>query len=268
MPFVYVQGIGGLGNILYQIANAIYYAEKYGYTIALQNKERMFYGTSITHGRNVCMKSENGERIPYRDTIFKHFKWVDEDEKEADRISIKPRHNDLKVDPKGKSLTIKGHCQHLNLFLEILPQIPKYLCLDESWINEYIQKKYGDVSEGIMVGLRVGRDFGSGSRHSADQYIRALQHVSTDKLFIISDKPNAWKNVFRLQSRYPAVDVVENDIIQFYLGIKCKHYIFSESTFHAWIAYIGTTLNPEKKTICFRSDFTNRNLHLKQWTIV
>lgn len=268
MPDIYVQGIGGLGNILYQVATAIYYAEEYGYTIKMQNTDRIFYGTSITHGRQTCMTDDNNNRIPYKDTIFNKLEFIDVDKKKSDGIQLKIRFENKIIIPNDKHITIKGFCQNLKLIEKYFNKIPQYLNLDEPFILDYIKNKYGDVSEGIMVGLRVGRDFKTGINR--DKYIKALQIMSTfsNKVYIISDVKNAWTDVFKLDKKYPAICVDEKDIIQFYLGLQLKHYIFSESTFHAWISYIGTIKDKSKKTICFSSDFTRRKLMLSNWNII
>ena len=58
----------------------------------------------------------------------------------------------------------------------------------------------------------------------------------------------------------------ESDIIQFYFGLQCKNYILCESTFHLWIAYLGTIDKQFKKVICFNNThITNYNLALENW---
>ena len=90
--------------------------------------------------------------------------------------------------------------------------------------------------------------------------------ISIDNLFILSDIPGAWADEFGLQNIYPATFVDENDICQIYAGLMCKHYVLSESTFHLWIAYLGTVNSSEKEVIVFRdTGFANKNKSLDNW---
>ena len=45
-----------------------------------------------------------------------------------------------------------------------------------------------------------------------------------------------------------------------------KHYVLSESTFHLWIAYLGTVDRTDKQVIVFNNtDITKRPLSFKHW---
>ena len=68
--YVYVNGIGGLGNCIFQIASAIYYAEKYEFKIILNNNSsELHFGTSNYTNRDK-RKKINNIPISYKDTIF------------------------------------------------------------------------------------------------------------------------------------------------------------------------------------------------------
>lgn len=96
-------------------------------------------------------------------------------------------------------------------------------------------------------------------------YLAALEYykiigVNTNNVYIISDTPN-----YTIDG-YNCIDVNESDIIQFYVGLMCKNYILSESTFHLWIAYMGTCNDESKKVICFNdTDITNISFNLNSW---
>lgn len=265
---IYVNGVGGLGNCLFQIAAAIYYAEKYNYQIVLNpNSRLLLYGTSNSYGKRQC-KKVNGKDITYDQTIFKNFKW---DSHKDGHIIYNVNFEDKKLQDPKRNIFIQGYCQNKNLFLECIDQIPKYLNLNDESVIDYLKNKYPDLEDGVCIGLRIGRDFAHMKRLKTISYKRALDTlknmgIDIGKLFIISDVPNAWKDKFNLQEEYPAIDIREDDISQFYVGMICKHYILSESTFHLWIAYMGTRGHPNKKVVCFKnSDITNRKLELDDW---
>lgn len=265
---IYVNGVGGLGNCLFQVAAAIYYAEKYNGEIILNPKSKwIMSGTANAYGKHQ-IKRVNGKDITYNQSIFKNFKWS---EKKENAIIHNCNFEDKKLNNPSKNIHIQGYCQNKNLFLEYIDQIPKYLYLNDENIINYLKNKYQGIEEGICVGLRVGRDFAHMKRLKTESYKKALitlkeMGININKLFVISDTPNAWSDRFKLQQEYPAVEVKEDDITQFYAGMLCKHYVLSESTFHLWIAYMGTRNHPEKKVVCFKnSDITNRKLELDDW---
>ena len=84
--------------------------------------------------------------------------------------------------------------------------------------------------------------------------------------YFIYSRGKAWSNKFDLQDKYPATVIDENDVYQLYAGLMCKHYILSESTFHLWIAYLGTIKNDDKQVIVFNDTaILRKNLSLDKW---
>jgi len=263
---IYVDGCGGLGNSLYQIATAIYYKETYGGTILLKNENTLQFGTSNIFGKKQNVKID-GQDIPYTSTIFKKFKFYKK--LENYKIVDNKYTNNKYVPNNNENILISVFNQNINLFKDFLYKIPEYLNLQDKIIINHIKSKYKNIENGIMIGLRVGKDWRS-KRITRDSYINALQklkslNINIDNLFIISDIHNAWIDKFNLQDIYPATFINENDVYQIYAGLMCKHYILSESTFHAWIAYLGT-INNDKKVIMFKkTDLTKRPLFLDNW---
>uniref|UniRef100_A0A6C0F724 Glycosyl transferase family 11 n=1 Tax=viral metagenome TaxID=1070528 RepID=A0A6C0F724_9ZZZZ len=268
MPInIYVNGIGGLGNCLFQISTAIYYKEMFGGNILLNNNNKIKFGTSNKFGRkqNVI---KLGKDIPYTETIFKCFDMCKKGKKNCIKI-----HNDNtnnKIVP-SKNILISGYCQNIHLFEEYLHKVPQYLNLNDPTIINYIKSKYENIEQGIFIGLRVGDDFKHMKKITRKSYQNALEklkymNINIDNLFVVSDVDDAWVDKFDLQNLYPATFINENDITQIYVGLMCKHYILSESTFHLWIAYLGTINNIDKKVIVFKdTDLTNRPLSLDNW---
>lgn len=263
---IYVNGFAhaGLGNLLFQIASAIYYKETFGGNILLNNNNTLRFGTSIEKKQSV---KKDGENIPYTDTIFKKF---DIYKKLENHIIIHNDYTNNKHVP-NKNILISGYCQNIDLFKEYLYKMPEYLNLQDKTIINYIKSKYKNIDRGIFIGLRVGNDWRHMKKITRDSYINALEklknmNINIDNLFIVSDVNNAWVDKFDLQNIYPATFINENDIFQIYAGLMCKHYILSESTFHLWIAYLGTINNNDKKVIVFKNtDVTNRPLSFDNW---
>jgi hypothetical protein len=249
---VYIEGIGGLGNILFQLSTAIYYAEKYGMNIKVLISDVIKFGTSNKFGRTKCIDS-------YEKTIFNKLQFIDFPESYS---IINNNYSDNKIIPT-KNIFIKGYCQNLKLFDEYFYKIPNYLNFKN------IPEKYGDLSNAICIGVRVGKDFAHMTKVRQSSYVKGIEYLKSngymfDKIIIVSDVDSYWKN-----DKYEVIHADEDDITQFSIGLKCKYYILSESTFHLWIAYIGTLYDINKKVICFNNtDITNRNLNLSSWITI
>ena len=264
---VYVDGIAGLGNTLFQIATAIGYKEKYNLDIFLKSDSyEIKYGTSIMFNRiKLSNDSISNQYITYDKTIFSKFDYYDTTSNSV--FELINDYTDNIIIPLS-DIKIKGYCQNVNLFKEYIHKIPEYLCLDDPIKNNYIKSKYKNFDNAIMIGVRIGDDFNHMKKLTRNSYIKALETlkhigVNIENLFIIADVDNAWE-IFDLQNIYPATQVVEDDITQIYLGRLCSHFILSESTFHLWIAYLCNSVN--KKVIVFKNtDITNRNLFLDDW---
>jgi hypothetical protein len=268
MNTIYVFSIpgAGLGNTLFQIATAIYYCEKYGYTLELLETNEILYGSSNLFGKVKCIIDDNNIFKPYTKTIFSKIVSIRELPKVDNYVKIMNDSIDQIIIPDGSPILIFGFCNNIKLSIDNFPKMfNKYLCFDDQNIKDYIRNKYGDISNGICLGVRIGSDFEHMKKIQKSSYLAALEYykiigVNTDNVYIISDTPN-----YTIDG-YNCIDVNEADIIQFYIGILCKNYILSESTFHLWIAYMGTCNDESKKVICFNdTDITNRSFNLNSW---
>lgn len=266
----YIMGVGGLGNSLFQIATAIYYKEEYGGVIILQSdSEALKFGTSNLFRKHQSM-IKNEKDISYLETILKNF---DTEEKNNwfHHNNLRIKYGNKKIIPKG-NLLINGYCQNIDLFKKYINKIPNYLHLKDKTIIDYLKNKYKNIENGLMICLRLGKDFGYIRPYYRKYYNDALKKmkeigVNINNIFIISDIKNKWKGIIgrRNIGKYPpAIEIDECDIYQIYAGLMCKNYILCESTFHLWIAY----LNSEKTNnviVPNPSDLTRRNLCLDNW---
>ena len=257
MSYVYVRGIGGLGNILFQVASAIYYCENFGYTLCLEPNTVIAFGTSNNYGRTKSL--QNGSQpISYTQTIFSKLLLA---HMGISHQIVNNHSETTRIVPDGSNIEIAGFCQNPALIMDMLTHLPKYLELTDTNIKEYIMAKYGDLTGAICIGVRVGNDFKHMGKITKDSYRKAIKHLHSignqGPCYIIGDVSD-----YDLEK---CIDVKESDIVQLYFGMACSHYILSESTFHLWIAYLGT-LEKEKTVICFNdTDITNRRLNKPGW---
>jgi hypothetical protein len=274
MNTVYVEGSPrwGLGNILFQVAAAIYYCEKYNYKLVLIRSHWILFGTSIMFGKDQCFVDQNNNKLTYDETIFKKLIFMEKIMSPAHEcIVIHNNYTNTKIVPTNNyDLIIKGFSQNISLFKEYIHKIPNYLNIEDINIKNYINNKYGNIENSIAICIRIGNDFRHMNKINSNSYLKALDYLKTsqenmEKIYIISDTPNI-SNHFSLNEHYDYIEVNEKDIVQFYFGLACKNYILSESTFHLWIAYLGTIDDNNKKVICFNNtDITNRKLELENW---
>jgi hypothetical protein len=270
---IFVEGVGGLGNCLFQISTAIYYSEIYKYNIVLNDKSlSLHYGTSNFTNRNRT-KTENDKLISYENSIFNKFKY---DECLID--SCKKIHNDFTsniIIPNNNDslLLVSGYCQNKDLFKEILPKLTNYLNLyDESTMNSFINKYNIDVNKkNIMIGIRICNDFSHMNKVTSQSYEKALKLFVNEKetdynIIIISDSCD-YQNMINFDIKGRIIYINEDDITQLNVALLCNHFILSESTYHYWIAAIKNFINPNTNVICFNdTDLTNRNLAFENWT--
>ena len=267
MNTIYVYGMPqcGLGNILFRFASAVYYCEKYNYKLVLVESNEILYGTSNLFGKIKCVSDEYGNYKPYTKTIFSKIETVNKLPEDDTYINIVNDYTDNKVIPDGRPILLHSYCQNVNLINEFLPKLTNYLDVNDQNIKDYIRKTYGDISNGVCLGVRIGGDFSHMKKITKSSYTTALNYyktinVNTDTVYILSDTPG-----YTLDG-YNCIEVNEPDIIQFYIGMMCKNYVLSESTFHLWIAYLGTCNDQTKNVICFNdTDITNRHLNLNSW---
>jgi hypothetical protein len=276
---VYIRGVGygftltGLGNTLFQIAVAIYYAEKYNMKIIIERNHITLFGTCNMFDRNKIYYDKQGNYNGYDYTILKNFTFTDNLDL-SNTIDVENFFSNNKIIPENTHINILGFNQNLDLFKEYFHKIPDYLYLKDPSIIEYIHNKYGDVSGSICLGIRLGKDFENVKMPNAESYKKAIDYykdknINVDKIYVISDVPNIEECNFPLKKYYDYVEIVENDIVQIYFGLMCQNYVLSQSTFHLWIAYIASIQDKSKQTICFNNtDITNRNLHLDDWICI
>jgi len=265
--FVFVSGIGGIGNTLFQLATAIYYCETYNYDLIITQNRATLFGTSNLFGKTNCL-NVNNEFVTYDKTIFSKIKFIKSID--GNYITVHNNYTNDLIVPTNENILISGYNQNISLFSSVMNKIPKYLHLDDINIKKSIFEKYPNIANSTIICVRIGDDFRHMTKITQDSYLKAIDHLkqngeTINDVFVISDV-NTNKFFNNLMINYAEIN--EPDIIQFYAGLLCKNLILSESTFHLWIAYLASDFgkNTDKKVICFNNtDITNRNLNVENW---
>ena len=205
-PTVLVSGISGLGNNLFQVAAAVYYAETYGFQVALDASSPILrWGTAGFTNRDKVRRSLRGAKLSYLDTLFRSPKlkqqWPVGNGTDAlagltGLPGVTTVHNDYaaaryvpwqeaRPDTSGlpsPTLHLTGFHQHRDLFLPTLARLPAYLNLDAGWATRaLLHARYG-LSQGkqryaIMLGVRRGADFAHMTKVGLASYERGLRAV-------------------------------------------------------------------------------------------
>jgi len=257
------QLIMGLGNIMFQIATACYYKEKYNYQILLNyNNKFINNGSAELFGRKVLKQS-------YLKSIFKNIKST------IDR----PTHNTILLNDCNSvnkyedlnlpdAFIVNGFCQNIELFFEIREKLIDIfdLTCSNDLLNKYT---ICDKNINIMMGIRIGPDGGfKYSKFNKASYklvIDTIVENNLDKkinIFILSDVDTEWNIMIDEDiTRYNIIYVKEDDVSQMSIGLLCNYFILSDSTFHWWIAFLKWSKDESTIVYVFNdTDITNRCL--------
>jgi hypothetical protein len=281
---VVVSGISGLGNNLFQVAAAVYYAETYGFSIGLDaTSPTLLWGTAGLTNRDKGRRSLRGRKLSYLDTIFRSARlrqvWVGAGEGRGESSNLLTVHNDYTAGrfvPLGSavngssttSLHLTGFNQHRDLFLPILPRLPAYLNLDAGlWTRALLRTRYGlrpgHQRHAIMLGVRRGADFAHMTKVGMTAYERGLRavfetragHATPWTLVVLADTDVGDMRLAERASTIAAehgphtvrtVIIADDDVTQLHAGLACDHFILSESTFHYWIAVLRGVVPPRR----------------------
>lgn len=266
MKEIHVDGVGGLGNCLFQIATAIYYKEKYGYEIIFNDNSRCLQMGTDNRPRNRRTRKWSGENVNYKFTIFNKFTY-----RALGKHQYQIVRNDTLNDeiiPTAEYLKLDGYCSEGKLYHQVSDKLLSYFNLNDRLVHDYIKSKYNlENQKNIMLGIRIAPDFAHMTKITCESYRKALYTlVSEDEtdynLIILSDTVNWTRKVnFKINGRIIVVD--EDDITQFYVGLLCNHFILSESTYHYWMAYFKSLMDKNTQVVVFNNTEV-RNL-LPEW---
>ena len=237
--FIHVCGkeFMGIGNLLFQIAEAIYYCKKYNYKLNINDEYSCFKNKSLFK------------------KITKYFYKKDE------YTLLENNYTSERIVPTTKHIKITGFSQNTDLFYEYKEQIEDYLYFDSDKIQELKNKyKIVDTDINVMLGFRIDTDGGFKYKSlSMGSYEKVMETFKGNvRFFAVSDID---PSEFLINCKYNIEIINENDIDQFYFGLLCNHFIIGESTFHYWIALLKYIKEPTTSVYIFKdTDLYIRNL--------
>lgn len=245
-PIVYVEGFEGfgLGNCLFQIVAALYYVEKYGYRLVIDDSsESMNIGTANVFGKTKLAVID-GYYVPYKYTLLSklHFEHLD-----IPRNVVFNNDTGTVVDPKGKDLIVEGFNQNSKLYWECKDGWLKHFNFEHPEFLKRAGKFFTEVDNdenNVLLCFRRGCDYMCvASKIQKEQYDKALNLLFANtgrknyNYYIISDIMDDYvKEVIERLKGKVYMCIEEDDVTQMYIGMRCTNFIITSSTFHYWIA--------------------------------
>lgn len=234
---------GGLGNQLFQIATTT--------ALALRNNDKACFDID---GHKIGLQGRDA--INYKENIFKNLL-----NKKIDTENVFTQNGfHYEEIPYSENLKLNGYFQSEKYFLDYRNEILNILKPTKE-IEEYIEKKYGDIlnSKTCSLHVRHGDYLQLANYHppcSVKYYMEAMKNFDSDTLFIVFSDDISWcKSVFK-GGNFFFVDG-EEDYIDMYLMSKCNDNILANSSFSWWGSWLNE--NENKKVIIPSKWFGNAN---------
>jgi hypothetical protein len=247
MEKLIIQLMGGLGNMMFQVATA--------YATSLRDNKNFFCD-------KVMSIIPHKHYTHYTTNIFREINFIDKDEEYNFYNEGEFSYN--KIPKIEGNVELNGYFQSEKYFVDFRDEVlslfsPNYETKNkiDSFFQEYskIETCSIHVRRGDYVGLK---DFHE--NQSLDYYIESVKNFNDDTLFLIfSDDINWCKENFNfIKNKIFISDFL--DFEQLYLMSLCNHNIIANSTFSWWGAWLNK--NDNKKIICPKKWFGDSNSHI------
>ena len=247
MDIVSTRLMGGLGNMMYQIATS--------HSIALRDNKEMI--CDITE-----MQIPHKPYTYYTNNIFRNIKFSNS------LTNLKNMgEGGFHYTPIPKingNIKLVGHFQSEKYFIEHRDKILELFEIDNT-TKTYLSEKYGDIinQDTCSIHIRRGDYLGFPNYHptqSIEYYKEAIQIIGEEKHFLVFSDDIKWckENFGFLINKTLISD--NKDYEDLYLMSMCKNNIIANSTFSWWGAWLNK--NETKKVIAPKKWFGVSNSHL------
>ena len=237
--------MGGIGNQLFQIANA--YALSLQFDVSFAILDQQFGGAGTGHHPSKYYSNlfKRIPRIQATDPIvsYKETQWTYTSLIEPVQALLKP----------STIICLDGYFQSEKYFLDSSDRI-KQLFTPEEGIRSWL-KAQSSVFETwpelftdhdfCFIGVRRGDYVTKAYFHNPcglDYYTQALQIIPASRYYIGSDDIEWCKQHF-IGPEYVFLDI-KDDLVQLLTGCLFKNYIIANSTFHWWMSFLSVFATP------------------------
>jgi hypothetical protein len=251
-----IELMGGVGNLLFQVATAYAHSKRVGDECYLDLSRDIISCTP--HYNNLSV---------YKDNIFRNFK-------NHSRMHHQHRHEEpshrYSPIPRIPNLFLFGYFQSDKYFSDYADEI-KSLVSPKQEELDYIIGKYKDILDMDTVSVHVRRGdylkFNASAVLPIDYYKRALSLFPNKKVVVFSDDIQYCKNEFGSDATYITG---ERDYIDIYIMSRCKNNIISNSSFSWWGSYLNN--HHDKKVVApklWNGHYTdNPDIYCSNWITI
>lgn len=257
MKTVSINLMGGLGNMLFQIATA--------FSVSLRDNKKLICDT-----RNMIVPHKPYNE--YSENIFRNIEFSDSIHHE---LTLQEKGFNYNIIPKvDKNIKLLGYYQSEKYFADYRREVLSLFEIDDKTL-QYLINKYGKLLEEDICSIHIRRgDYLNLQNHhptlSIDYYTEAIKLVGEDKHFLVFSDDIPWcENNLRFIPN--KTFITENkDYQDLYLMSMCKNNIIANSSFSWWGVWLNK--NENKKVISpsnwFGPAYSNHNtsdLYPKNW---
>jgi hypothetical protein len=276
--------VGGLGNRLYQLANALRLQEKFNADLKLFKIKTQ--PNDVMNHRSLVLRLEDfddfgGHTLLEKEglpkTISELFPTLNIDDEPQfinDILSNKQlvyENNVHLVDGKN-DIVVMGYFFGYNF---VSSQIENMRKLFNPVLDEYIDKNYPLLSSKRVLGIHLRLGIGSDNNPAVgvplDFYNQILQSEENnfDLIYVVTDNPEKAKNFIpNLDIKNIETIIIENEpmFVDMLILSKCTTLIIAPSTLSAWSAYLNKNNNIYVPKIWVRHHWTS-NIP-KEWKLL
>lgn len=267
MTVIFAQLLGGIGNLLFIIANI--------YSLSIDRK----YDFCVTNFTQSCTKRK--DETEWLNTIFKYIKKVNNRPTNIRLLYKEKTFKYQKIpDTNNNSFEVYGYFQSDKYFKHNKEKIIELFTLYKKEIQTDLDKIFNNEKNTISIHIRRGDYLKLQHAHivqSLDYYEKALKRLSIElkynnivemnkiyKILIFSDDIDWCKEQKLFKSLKNIKYMSKNStIIDLYLMSMCDHHIIANSTFSWWSSYLNTKKN--KKVIAPSKWFNVSYMKEEEW---
>tara|TARA_R100001509_G_C4863887_1_gene214372 strand:- start:140 stop:901 length:762 start_codon:yes stop_codon:yes gene_type:complete len=238
--------MGGLGNMMFQIAFVEYQAHRHGLKTGYWNVERMLSHINADTLHNPSLK----HAFEYLN-VFPNFSWPRMAQEPSEKVSVPFWYEDVQI---RDNVNYEGFFQCEKYFpgRDFILNLFK----PSKWIEREIEK-YNEYLTGTTCSIHVRRgDYLKFDLHyvrDREYYQKGMDVVGeVDRYLVFSDDLEWCKQNF-IGDKFIFIEN-EKDYVELFLQSKCTHNIISSSSFSWWGAYLNK--NKDKTVVGPKQWFT------------
>jgi len=257
MKIISTNLIGGLGNMLFQIATA--------FSVSLRDDKRLICDTK-------GMLTPHNPYTSYIKNIFRKIEFSDSVNYE---ITLQERGFNFSIVPKvDKNIKLLGYYQSEKYFFEHKREVLNLFEIDDT-TSQYLMSKYENLLDEDTCSIHIRRgDYLNLQNHhptlSIDYYLESVKIIGEDKHFLIFSDDISWcETNFDFIPNKTFVKG-NSDYQDLYLMSMCKNNIIANSSFSWWGAWLNQ--NENKKVVIPKkwfgpaySTYDTKDLYPKNW---